>query len=114
MYPQTIHPMGNPALIQISTQDDSGPSLSWLGSMFDISLTLCKFGHRLETLKEAAKTKLASQMSRLEKSFAPAPKARCESTLPVGALLQEIEKLVRHSLSGKALEQGDQKWVRST
>lgn len=104
--------MNNPALVCIGAQNDTRISLGWLGSLFDVTLTLCKFEHRLDTLKEAGKTKLASQMSLLEKSFAAPRHNSIEPTLPVAALLQETETLMRHSLSDKTIEKVDQEWVR--
>lgn len=105
--------MNNIALVRIGAQSDPKISLGWLGSLFDVTLTICKFEHRLDTLKETVKVKLTSQMSLLEKSFAAPRNNRMEFTLPVGALLEETETLVRHSLSDKAIEKVDQEWVRS-
>jgi len=104
--------MNNPALVRIGAPNDSRISLGWLGSLFDITLTLCKFEHRLDTLRGTGKTKLASQMSLLEKSFSATRDDRLEPTLPVGALLQETETLMRHSLSDRTIEKVDQDWVR--
>lgn len=105
--------MNNIALVRIGAQSDPKISSGWLGSLFDVTLTFCKFEHRLDTLKETVKVKLTSQMSHLEKSFAAPPNNRMEFTLPVGALLEETETLMRHALSDKAIENVDQEWVRS-
>ena len=105
--------MNNTALVRIDAQSNPEISLRWLGSLFDVTLTFCKFQHRLDTLKETVKVKLTSQMSLLEKSFAASRNNRMEFTLPVGALLEETETLMHHSLSDKAIEKVDQEWVRS-
>lgn len=104
--------MNNIALVRIDAQSDPKFSLGWLGALFDVTFTFCKFAHRLDTLKETVKGKLTSQMSLLEKSFVASRNNRKEFALPVGALLEETETLMRHSLSDKAIETVDQEWVR--
>lgn len=105
--------MNNGPLVNVNDKDDSSPNLRWLGTIFDVTLTLCKFEDRLESLQEAAKRKLAGSMTLLEKSFAASQPGTTIATLPmlIGALLRDMAQAVRRSLSEDNIGNDEQKKV---
>lgn len=105
--------MNNAALVQISLGSDRKSSLLRLGSLFESSLALCRLDSRTDILRGTGATKLPSQMSLLEKSFAINRKGKLEPTSPIGVLLQEVQVTLRGYFNGRAFEQSDQSTVGS-
>ena len=105
---QTLHPMNNHALVEVSLKDATRPNLEWLGSIYDLSFTLCKFEHRLQSLKSAAKTRFGRLMPLSEGSLNLSQSKDSAILLLIGVLSQALGTTMRPLLGGSGLEQGDQ------
>ena len=108
---QTLHPMNNYALVEVSLKDGTRPDLEWLGFIFDLSFTLCKFEHRLRSLANAAQTRFGRLMPLSEGSLNLSQSDYMAILLPIGALSEALGTTMRRILGGSGLEQGDQNMV---
>ena len=108
---QTLHPMNNYALVEISLKDGTRPDLEWLGFIFDLSFTLCKFEHRLRSLEKAAKTRFGRLMPLSEGSLNLSQSEYLANFLSIGALSQVLGTTLRRFSGGSGLKQGDQNMV---
>ena len=109
---QTIHPENNPALVRISSRDTTGPSLHWLGCIFDMFLELCKFEYRLHHLKQTAESGVTSQPEPPRKSFISASKSD-ETFMPVVVdVLVDTGRALRRAVTTRDLGDLDLAMVR--
>ena len=103
--------MINPALVRISMQDSTRPSLVSLGAVYDVFAQLCRYEIRVENLIQAAQSSIKHPLNRLGKSVKAISGAGTRIVASISNLFAQSAEIVRDTIGIADLQEVDHRWV---